>query len=70
LIGGDETRHEKSKKLMVKIVNQLSAKMEMGAPMIAMYLLDNPDHYTNHTFAPIYWQKFVAEARKPWTSDQ
>jgi hypothetical protein len=40
--------------------------MEMGSPMICMYLLGNPDHYTNQLFAPFYWQSFVCEARKPW----
>ncbi|KAF8240600.1 hypothetical protein L208DRAFT_1231591, partial [Tricholoma matsutake] len=51
---------------MTKIVNSLSAKMEMGSPMICMYLLGNPDHYTNQLLVPFYWQSFVYEARKPW----
>ncbi|KDR71672.1 hypothetical protein GALMADRAFT_74628, partial [Galerina marginata CBS 339.88] len=49
---------------MTKVVNLLSAKAEMGAPMICMYLLGNPDHYTNYSFVPFYWQSFVTEARK------
>ena len=53
---------EKSRCVMIKVVNLLSAKMEMGAPMICMYLLDNPDHYTDHTFVPFYWQSYVTEA--------
>ena len=51
---------------MTKIVNSLSAKMEMGSPMACMYLLGDPDHYTNHLFSPFYWQAFVHEARGPW----
>ncbi|KAF8222664.1 hypothetical protein L208DRAFT_1201281, partial [Tricholoma matsutake] len=51
---------------MTKIVNSLSAKMEMGSPMACMYLLGNPDHYTNYLFVPFYWKSFVQEARKPW----
>ena len=47
---------------MIKVVNLLSAKIEMGAPMICMYILDNPDHYTDHTFIPFYWQSYVTEA--------
>ncbi|KDR76761.1 hypothetical protein GALMADRAFT_51106, partial [Galerina marginata CBS 339.88] len=43
---------------MTKVVNLLSAKAEMGAPMICMYLLGNPDHYTNYSFVPFYWQSF------------
>ena len=38
----------------------------MGSPMACMYLLGNPDHYTNFNFVPFYWQSFVREARKPW----
>ena len=66
MIGGSETRKEKARRLMTKIVNSLSAKMEIGAPMACMYLLRNPDHYTNHRFAPFYWQSYVQEARKVW----
>ncbi|KAF8873000.1 hypothetical protein BD779DRAFT_1392230, partial [Infundibulicybe gibba] len=66
MIGGTETRREKARRLMTRIVNNLSAKMEIGAPMACMYLLDNPDHYTSHKFVPFYWQSFVREAGKPW----
>ncbi|KAF8873715.1 hypothetical protein BD779DRAFT_1451518 [Infundibulicybe gibba] len=41
---------------MTKIVNNLSAKAEMGSPMVCMYLLGNPDHYKSHEFALFYWQ--------------
>jgi hypothetical protein len=66
IIGGSDTRKGKARKLMTRIVNSLSAKMEIGSPMACMYLLGNPDHYTDHTFVPFYWQSFVREARKPW----
>jgi hypothetical protein len=66
LIGGDETRKQKARKLMTKIVNSLSGKMEWGSPIGSMYLLGNPDHYTNYMFTPFYWKSFVQEARKPW----
>ncbi|KAF8240297.1 hypothetical protein L208DRAFT_1156220, partial [Tricholoma matsutake] len=42
------------------IVNSLSAKMEMGNVMSCMYLLGNPDHYSNFRFQPFYWQNFVS----------
>ncbi|KAF5342948.1 hypothetical protein D9758_014967 [Tetrapyrgos nigripes] len=58
--------HEKARKLITQIVNSLSVKMELGAPMIAMYLLDKPDHYTSHEFRSFYWKDFVSEARKFW----
>ena len=63
MIGGTLPIKEKARRVMIKVVNLLSAKMEMGAPMICMYLLDNPDHYTDHTFVPFYWQSYVTEAR-------
>jgi len=66
LIGGSESRKEKARRLMTKIVNNLSAKMEIGSPMAAMYLLRNPDHYTNLNFVPFYWKSYVTEARRPW----
>ena len=64
IIGGSESRKDKARKLMTKIVNSLSAKLEIGSPMASMYLLGNPDHYTNFIFVPFYWQSFVREARK------
>jgi hypothetical protein len=51
---------------MTKIVNNISAKLEMGSPMICMYLLKNPDHYTNSDFAHCYWKGFILEARRVW----
>ena len=66
VIGGSDQRKDKARKLMTKIVNSLSAKLEIGSPMASMYLLGNPDHYTNFNFVPVYWQSFVREARKPW----
>ncbi|KAF8220911.1 hypothetical protein L208DRAFT_1126997, partial [Tricholoma matsutake] len=48
------------------MINSLSAKMEMGSPMICMYLLKKPDHYKSHNFCPIYWQSFVQECQRPW----
>jgi hypothetical protein len=56
-----------TRKMIVKIVNNLSAKMEMGAPMAAMYLLGNPDHYKNHEFTCFYWQNFVTFVEQQWT---
>ncbi|KAF8223887.1 hypothetical protein L208DRAFT_1314700, partial [Tricholoma matsutake] len=50
----------------MKIVNTLSTKMEMGSPMICMYWLGLPDHYTSHKFHTFLWQSFVQECQKPW----
>ena len=67
MIGGTLPQKEKARWFMTKIANLLSAKAEMGAPMISMYLLGNPDHYTDHKFVTFYWQPFVHEARRDFT---
>ena len=63
MINGSLPMKEKARRFMTKVANLLSAKAEMGAPMICMYLLRNPDHYTSHSFVPFYWQSFVGEVR-------
>ena len=69
MLGGCESQHVKARKLMTKMVNAMSAKLELGSPMICMYLLGNPDHYTGHRFVPFYWLSFVQEVRKAWDED-
>ena len=64
MINGTLPMKEKARRFMTKIANLLSAKAEMGAPMICMYLLGNPDHYTSHSFIPFYWQSYVGEVRR------
>ncbi|KAL0565956.1 hypothetical protein V5O48_016062 [Marasmius crinis-equi] len=44
--------------------------MEMGTPMVCMYLLGHPDHYTDHKFIPFYWLPYVREARRHWHPDE
>ena len=70
MIGGTLPSKEKARRFMTKIANLLSAKAEMGAPMICMYLLGNPDHYKSHEFIPFYWQSFVTEVRKAFDSGE
>jgi hypothetical protein len=50
---------ESARKLILKMVNALSSKMEIGSPMASMYLLGNPDHYTSHQFIPFWWRSYV-----------
>ncbi|TFK59134.1 hypothetical protein BDN72DRAFT_781161, partial [Pluteus cervinus] len=57
----DKTQEAKARELMVKIVNGLTAKMELGSPMVCMYLLGHPDHYTDHNFATCHWKPYVNE---------
>jgi len=70
MIGGALPVKEKARRFMTKVANLLSAKAEMGAPMIAMYLLGNPDHYTSHTFIPFYWQSYVQEVQRDFGDEQ
>ena len=70
MIGGTLPMQEKARRVMTKIVNLLSAKAEMGSPMICMYLLGNPDHYTSHTYASFYWQSFVTEVRQDFDVEE
>ena len=54
---------------MTQIVNSLTSKLEIGAPLASLYLLQNPDHYTDHRFVSFYWTAYVCEARKVWHED-
>ncbi|KAJ7109036.1 hypothetical protein C8R43DRAFT_846393, partial [Mycena crocata] len=44
---------------MRKMVNSMSAKLEIGSPMASMYILGNPDHYASHEYVPFAWRPFV-----------
>ncbi|KAF8229497.1 hypothetical protein L208DRAFT_1286360 [Tricholoma matsutake] len=48
---------------MTNIVNSLSVKLELGGPMINLYLSNNPDHYCSHEFGHLYWKAFVTTSR-------
>ncbi|KIK66557.1 hypothetical protein GYMLUDRAFT_140075, partial [Collybiopsis luxurians FD-317 M1] len=37
---------------------------EIGAPLASLYLLNNPDHYTDHMFQHLPWRKFVNWVQK------
>ena len=69
LIGGTADRQENARKIMTQIVNLLTSKLEIGAPLASLYLLQNPDHYTDHKFVSFYWISYVHEARKVWHND-
>jgi hypothetical protein len=60
------SRQEKARQLMTRLVNSIGSKMELGSPMVSLYLLNNPDHYTNCKFAPFYWSQFVLETMSSW----
>jgi hypothetical protein len=69
MLGGTQKRKDKARSLITKIVNALTAKLEIGGPMASLYLLGNPDHYTNQNFVVFYWKSYVAEVLKGWKED-
>ncbi len=66
LLGGDVKAKDVARKLILQIVNSLTSKLEIGSPMAALYLLENPDHYTSHEFVPFWWRSYVSEVRRAW----
>jgi hypothetical protein len=42
------------------------AKSEIGGLMASLYVLGNPDHYTDHIFIPFYWRGYVKEVVNTW----
>ena len=62
LLTTKENIQNSARSLVTKMVNALTAKLEIGSPMASMYLLENPDHYTSHKFVNFYWRTFVCEA--------
>src|SRR6202167_2696649 len=69
MLGGTQKRKDKARSLLTKIVNALTAKLEIGGPMASLYLLGNPDHYTNQNFVVFYWKSYVTEVLKAWRQD-
>ena len=47
-----------------------STKWEIGGPMASLYLLENPDHYTNQNFVIFYWKRYITEVLKRWKEDK
>ncbi|KAF5336919.1 hypothetical protein D9611_002865 [Ephemerocybe angulata] len=55
-----------ARRLILKMANSLTSKVEVGGPMAAMYLLGNPDNYTSHRFVPLYWRQYVNDVLRSW----
>lgn len=66
ILNKDISDKDKARQLLCKIVNILATKTELGSPMICMYLLNHPDHYTSHNFIPFYWRTFVDNVLLCW----
>lgn len=52
-------RREAARKLVIKMVNALSASTETGGPSASAYLLGFPDHYSSNDFKVFFWYTFV-----------
>ena len=70
MLSGSLERKEKARRLITQIVNSLTSKMEIGGLMASLYLLGNPDHYTNMTFVTVYWKSYVREVLSSWRSEE
>ncbi|KIY62694.1 hypothetical protein CYLTODRAFT_361083, partial [Cylindrobasidium torrendii FP15055 ss-10] len=64
LLNSSSTNEEKVRKLITRIVNVITVRMELESPMICSYLLGLPDHYTNARFVNFYWTSYVAHIRR------
>ncbi|KAJ7441126.1 hypothetical protein FB451DRAFT_1058292, partial [Mycena latifolia] len=44
--------------MLRKMVNSMSAKMEIGSPMASMYILGYPDYYASHKYEVFAWRPY------------
>ncbi|KAJ7723247.1 hypothetical protein B0H16DRAFT_1334249, partial [Mycena metata] len=70
MLHGDEKESERSRRLVMKMVNSLSTKMEIGSPMASMYVLGHPDHYSSHTYVPFAWRSYALFVKAFWAADE
>jgi len=63
MLGGTQKRQDKARSLITKIVNSLTAKLEIVSYGISVSFR-NPDHYTNQKFVVFYWKGYVTEVLK------
>lgn len=66
VIGESKSESDAARRLILKMANSLTSKVEVGGPMAAMYLLGHPDHYSSHTFTPLYWKQYVTYVLNEW----
>jgi len=54
----DDVPTVRAKKLLQKCAYSMIACQELSGQQVASYLQDLEDHFTSHTFQPIYWTNF------------
>jgi hypothetical protein len=65
-LGGSATSKKNTRKLVMQMVNSLTSKLQIGSPMVSLYLLENPDHCTNLSFKVFWWKSYVSEVATSW----
>ncbi|KAJ7882437.1 hypothetical protein B0H13DRAFT_1544477, partial [Mycena leptocephala] len=58
MLGGTHKDKDNARHLMRKMVNSMSAKMEIGSPMASLYLLGNPTTI-QATYVTFAWRPYV-----------
>ena len=54
---------QRSSRMVLKCFNKLASRVETSMQAIASRLLGFPEHYSSHTFSPLYWQSIVEYVR-------
>lgn len=62
------SQERRTRTIITQVVNSLTALQETGSPMASMYLLGNPDHYTDATYVRFYWRGAVSYVGQPFES--
>ncbi|TFK17725.1 hypothetical protein FA15DRAFT_604526 [Coprinopsis marcescibilis] len=57
---------QSARKLLMKLANNITSKLEIGSPMACMYLLGNPDHYTSHEFVSFWWCSYFNTVQRDY----
>lgn len=64
------SREEASRRLLTKMVNTLTTKMEIGGPMLALHMCGGKDHFTPNVFRVFAWYSYVQVVEDSWTDDE
>ena len=57
---------DSARRIILKIVNSLTTKSEIGSPFASLYLMDHPDRYSSHPFTLFRWAPFVKHVSACW----
>ena len=54
----DDDLKKRGKQLLQKCAHALISQQELSSQQVISYLLDFEDHFTSHSFSPLYWSTF------------